>query len=464
MAGKYYSNKVKIILQLSDLFFLNLAFIFASYVTIRNFSFLPKDQTFTFLVLINFVWIVLSNISDLYHIDRVIKIDKKIYKTAIIITAQCLIVSFIAKLSGIISYSTYQITIFYILIYYFIFIGKIIILKILKFLRKNGFNSRTIVILGGGKVGDEIRSNLLTDFSFGFKYLGIFDDNPNGCQHLSEVLGTLDDFKKYAPKNKVEEVFIALPDYAYAKVVDLIRFCDHNTIRVKIVPDFSRYIRAKIKLDFYGNVPIILLREEPLELTSNRFIKRGFDIFFSIIIIIFVLSWLIPLMGILIKIYSKGPVFFLQRRTGLNNKEFDIIKFRTMRVNQDANKMQARKGDPRITSIGRFLRKTNLDEFPQFINILLGNMSIIGPRPHMIEHTKFYSKIIDSYMVRHFAKPGLTGWAQVNGYRGDTTNPAQMEGRVKHDVYYIENWSFFLDIQIFFKTIYNMFKGEPNAI
>jgi lipopolysaccharide/colanic/teichoic acid biosynthesis glycosyltransferase len=163
-------------------------------------------------------------------------------------------------------------------------------------------------------------------------------------------------------------------------------------------------------------------------------------------------------LGLFIKLTSKGPIFFTQHRTGLNNKEFYIIKFRTMRLNAEADTMTARKEDPRRTKVGRFLRKTNIDEIPQFINVFLGNMSIIGPRPHMLSETVHYSKIIDSYLVRHFIKPGLTGWAQINGFHGNSVNPTIMRARVKYDVYYIENWSVALDIKIFFITIYDMFR------
>ena len=464
MAGKHYSNKVKIILKFCDLVFLNLAFIVASLYSTHTFSFLPQNQTIVFLIMINLIWYVLASNSDLYDIRRHIHIDKKIYKVAFIISIHYVIISVILKLSGVFHYASREIIVLYLLIYYFMFTGKVSVFLILRSLRSRGYNTRNVVIIGGGDVGEEIRSYLLADYSFGFMYLGIFDDNPEGCKSKLEVLGTLEDFKIYATQNSLDEVFLALPDSASVKVLDIIRFCDSNTIRVKIVPDFMRYIRAKIHLDFYGNIPIIRLRDEPLEGLRNRFVKRSVDILFSCMVIILVLSWLVPVMGILIKFHSKGPIFFTQRRTGLNNNEFDIIKFRTMRVNNEANTKQATKGDPRITSIGAFLRKTNIDEFPQFFNIFLGNMSLIGPRPHMIKHTVYYSEIIDCYMVRHFVKPGLSGWAQVNGFRGDTTNPEQMEGRVKMDVYYLENWSPLLDTRILFQTVYNVIRGEENAV
>ena len=170
-----------------------------------------------------------------------------------------------------------------------------------------------------------------------------------------------------------------------------------------------------------------------------------------------------PVLAILIKLNSKGPIFFVQDRSGEDNRSFKCIKFRTMQVNSDADKKQATKEDARITKIGAFMRKTNLDELPQFFNVLWGNMSVVGPRPHMLTHTEEYRKRIDNYLVRHYAKPGITGWAQVNGFRGETKTLDAMEGRVKHDIYYIENWSFLLDLKIVWLTVWNMIRGEENA-
>ena len=458
MAGKNYSNRVIFILLIGDLIFLNLAFIATSYITSRSLSFLPIDQTFSFLVIINLFWSVLAVNSDLYKIDRFVQVHKNMSKAILIVILHYIAVSLILYTTDVFNLSTYRLIIFYIFIFFFLYAGKIILLLMVKYLRKKGANLQTVVILGGGKVGDEIKALIMADYSFGYKYLGTFDDKSSVCQFKSPKAGSLSEFKDFALKNRVDIAFIALPDDAQDMAADLMQFCDDNTIRVKIVPDFNRYIRARIKLDYYGNIPIILLHDEPLESYRNQFLKRAFDIIFSSLIIIFVLSWLIPVLGLFIKLTSKGPIFFTQHRTGLNNKEFYIIKFRTMRLNAEADTMTARKEDPRRTKVGRFLRKTNIDEIPQFINVFLGNMSIIGPRPHMLSETVHYSKIIDSYLVRHFIKPGLTGWAQINGFHGNSVNPTIMRARVKYDVYYIENWSVALDIRIFFITIYDMFR------
>jgi putative colanic acid biosynthesis UDP-glucose lipid carrier transferase len=205
------------------------------------------------------------------------------------------------------------------------------------------------------------------------------------------------------------------------------------------------------------------LRSEPLDDVGNRIKKRILDIVVSFLVIVFILSWLVPILGLLILIESRGPVFFSQLRTGKNKKPFYCYKFRSMRKNKDADFKQATVNDNRVTKIGKFIRRTSLDEFPQFLNVFKGNMSLVGPRPHMLKHTNDYSKVVDEYMVRQFLKPGITGWAQVNGYRGEITNPEQIQMRVNKDLWYLENWSLWLDIQILFLTVYQIFKGDKNA-
>jgi len=200
-----------------------------------------------------------------------------------------------------------------------------------------------------------------------------------------------------------------------------------------------------------------------LENLLNRSKKRAFDIVFSIFVIVFVLSWLLPILAILIKLGSSGPVFFVQIRSGRNNRPFRCYKFRSMRVNKNADKKQATRDDERITKIGAFMRRTSLDELPQFFNVFRGNMSVVGPRPHMIKHTKQYSQLIDRFMVRHFLKPGITGWAQIKGLRGEIKTVDDMLKRVEADVWYLENWSFLLDLKIIFLTLKNSILGDKNA-
>jgi putative colanic acid biosysnthesis UDP-glucose lipid carrier transferase len=232
---------------------------------------------------------------------------------------------------------------------------------------------------------------------------------------------------------------------------------------MKFLPEPGELPYRQMKVDFYDVLPVLIFRSIPLDDVVNKVIKRTFDIVFSLAVIILILSWLIPILGILIKLNSKGPVFFKQYRTGLDNKKFKCWKLRTMTVNGESDSKQAKRGDARITSIGAFLRRTSLDELPQFFNVLRGNMSVVGPRPHMLQHTEQYSRIVNKFMVRHFIKPGITGLSQVRGFRGETTEVHQMRGRIKLDIFYLEHWSFFLDIKIIFHTVINIFRGEDNA-
>jgi putative colanic acid biosynthesis UDP-glucose lipid carrier transferase len=213
----------------------------------------------------------------------------------------------------------------------------------------------------------------------------------------------------------------------------------------------------------FDHIPVIAVRAEPLESMLNRMVKRFFDFAFSCFVIVFILSWLFPILAIIIKMQSKGPVLFVQLRSGRDNLPFKCYKFRSMRMNNDSDKVQATRGDKRVTKIGAFMRKTSIDELPQFFNVLMGEMSIVGPRPHMISHTEEYSKLIDQFMVRHFMKPGITGWAQVKGLRGETKTTEAMMERVEADVWYLESWSFLLDLKIIFLTVWNSVRGESNA-
>ncbi len=218
-----------------------------------------------------------------------------------------------------------------------------------------------------------------------------------------------------------------------------------------------------MELNVLGNMPVLSLRNEPLQHPMNRAIKRTFDVFFSFVFLCSLFPVIYIIVAIGIKMSSPGPVFFKQRRTGERGREFYCYKFRTMKVNKDADTKQAIKGDSRTTYFGELLRKSSIDELPQVINVLKGEMSVVGPRPHMLKHTQQYNELIDKYMLRHLVKPGITGWAQVTGYRGETKELSQMEGRVVRDVWYLEHWSFFLDIKIIYQTVINMFRGEKNA-
>ena len=241
-------------------------------------------------------------------------------------------------------------------------------------------------------------------------------------------------------------------------------FIKYNNLKIlKFLPDNKNIYTKKLKFEYYDYLPILSLRDIPLHRPLNALIKRTFDILFSLLMIFGLLIWIGPILAILIRLESKGPLFFIQKRSGLDNRAFNCYKFRSMAMNKDADKQQASKNDMRITKIGKFIRKTSIDELPQFYNVLFGNMSVVGPRPHMLKHTDEYASRVDKYMLRHFVKPGITGLAQVKGYRGEIQKESDILNRIKLDIFYIENWSFLLDIKIIVQTILNVFKGEDKA-
>jgi putative colanic acid biosynthesis UDP-glucose lipid carrier transferase len=321
---------------------------------------------------------------------------------------------------------------------------------------------RKVIIVGAGHSGSALYSFFIQSDSIGHRFMGFFDDNIEASHHKGLIVGGLSDLKTYCLKEGIEEIYFAQPLNQKDVIDDLTRFADDNFIYFRIVPDFSGIVQKDVNMYFLDSIPVITIRKEPLEVVFNKIIKRTFDIAFSLAVILFIFPIVLPIIALAIKLSSEGPVFFTQLRPGKKNRLFKCYKFRTMRINNQTE-LQATKYDPRITNVGRFLRKTNLDELPQFFNVLLGDMSVVGPRPNMINQLEEYSKVIEKYKVRHFVNPGITGYAQVNGYRGETKQLQLMQKRVEYDVMYMENWSFFLDIKIIFLTVWNMIKGEKNA-
>jgi len=340
---------------------------------------------------------------------------------------------------------------------------RVVMRVVVKIYRRKGYSVKNVIIVGAGKNGLELYKVLKNDMAYGFNVYGFFDDNEALRGELPNYLGRLKETETFIETHPVDEIYCTIPGANSEKISGLLSFAEKHMIRFYILPDFYRDIKKSMVMEIMEYVPLLSIRNEPLQSASNRAVKRAFDIVFSSLVLLLLYPILYLVIGTLIKISSPGPILFKQIRTGLYGKDFNCYKFRTMRVNNDADVKQATRNDPRTTPIGAFLRHTNLDEIPQFMNVLKGDMSVVGPRPHMLKHTEQYSKLIDKYMVRHLVKPGITGWAQITGYRGETKTLEQMEGRVKRDVWYIENWSFFLDLKIIYVTVVNMFRGEKNA-
>jgi len=334
---------------------------------------------------------------------------------------------------------------------------------VIRYFRSLGHNIHRVVFVGGKDNILELYQEMKNPF-YGYKVLGYFCEKPvDTFPEQMTFLGSIESVIPYLKENRVQQLYCCLPSAQAADIRPIISYCEHNCIRFFSVPNVRTYLKRTMQMEILGQVPVLYIREDPLMLIENRFIKRSFDILVSGIFMI--PFWLIiyPVVGLITKSTSPGPVFFKQKRNGLNGEEFYCYKFRSMKVNADSDKLQATKDDPRKTKFGNFLRKSSIDELPQFINVLKGDMSIVGPRPHMVRHTEEYSALIDKYMVRHWVRPGITGWAQVTGARGETKELSQMEDRIKKDVWYIENWSFWLDIKIMFLTVYNAVVGDKQA-
>ena len=334
--------------------------------------------------------------------------------------------------------------------------------RILRYIRSRGYNFKRVVIVGAGPAGISLYNELQSDAGYGFRFLGFFDSDMSFEKFVPQFRGDIGAVGTFCLDNQVDEIYCALPDKENRKIIDLY-FSEQNGIRFFILPEISQYIPRRLHYQIMGNIPLLSICKEPLQRWTGRCAKRFFDFLLSLIITLLAPIWYLPI-AFMVKLSSPGPVLFRQKRTGYMGKEFNCLKFRTMRINVDADKLQATANDPRITRIGHFLRKTSLDELPQIFNILKGDMSFVGPRPHMLKHTRDYSAIIEKYMVRHFVKPGLTGWAQINGYRGETRELWQMEKRVEYDIWYIENWNILLDLKIIFLTFVLLLKGDENAV
>lgn len=412
--------------------------------------------SFYFAIFISLSWVIISlNIGfyEVYRFTKVVAIGNRILKQFALYTIVCfaflgLYIKDADPRETLIytSISLLAISSFKLFVYYFL----------RKYRTLYGGNFRKVVILGNPKRVEQLAS--------------FFDDNPDYGYQLVKIFSTEKDKKiaiqdcyDFVKEKKIDEIYCSLFDLTNTQVNDVINFADNNLKILKFLPDNKEFFARNLKLDYYGYIPILSLRSIPLDDVVNQLLKRAFDIVFSLFIIIFVLSWLTPILAYFIKRESKGPVFFMQMRNGLNYKEFNCYKFRSMKPNEDADIEQVSKNDPRITAVGRFMRKTSIDEVPQFLNVFLGEMSVVGPRPHMVSHTEMYAQKVDKFMVRHFIKPGITGLAQTNGFRGEVENDQDIIYRVKYDIFYMENWSLLLDLKIIFMTLVNAIKGEEKA-
>lgn len=444
----------RIALFVSDLIFLNLAIILS--YSVFHIKLLGEDRVNGIYLFIysNLAWLFLIVVSNPYSYSRNWAVSRILKNQASFIFIHLMVVAslifFFRK-----NYDPLQIGVIYLVFVPAFFIWKLWMLSIFNTFTKANRIVKNIIIIGQGELARDVRRYFLIHRDLHCRFLGLFEPSLN-------VL-PLEQIEKFCKEQKVEEIYCCLPNVDNGELRKLVDYGLNALIRVKLVEDYQPFQQRSLGLEQYGQIPVLNITIIPLDDWNNQMLKRIFDLFFSITVIIAILSWLLPLVTLAIKLDSRGPVFFRQRRNGINNKPFDCIKFRTMYVNPDANQKQATKDDTRITRIGSFLRKSSLDEFPQFFNVLQGSMSIVGPRPHMIRHNEEYGKIIAKFMGRHYIRPGITGLAQSMGYRGETKNLIDMRNRVKLDRFYIENWSFILDMKIIISTVLSLFTGSEKA-
>ena len=461
-------NKKSIYYQrlIADLFLLNISFLIAAILAQPLQILIDRNSMFILLLILNILWFFNATITGFYeeiYLRSIAAQFINITKSTVVQIGAAVLFIFLAKED---LFTRNFIVLFGILLFVSVSLRTVIFKNILQTLREKGKSVRNLLIIGAGEVGQNFKKTITDNPDFGYSFVGFLDDNITE----SEVIGRVNDLEKIISSNNIDELVIALQNESTQKLDDIIRICNINAIKIHIIPDYFRFLSSRFQVSTIGNFPIITARDEPLEEVNKRFIKRTFDIFFSLLVIILVLSWLFPIIAILTKLTSRGPVLFLQERIGAKNENFKCYKFRTMKTEESKSTefKPVVAGDERVTGLGRILRRTNIDELPQFFNVLIGDMSVVGPRPHAIPYQDMYGQVFEEIKLRHNVKPGITGWAQVNGFRGDVEdeelNKQRTIQRMKYDLWYIENWSMKLDIQIILMTVWQMIKGETNAV
>lgn len=467
------NNLIRNIVIFSDFIALNLLF-YAFLQFERTYLHLNTGSFGNWLALMQNFGMVIAQyyFSTIIH-QRIVGSEQVLRQTTYLSFTQILSASILTKIFFSIENFTTPNIEFYVYFGGLLYIALIIIRfterYCIKRYRSIGKNSRTVIFIGSDKSLIGLYDSLVSDPSTGYRVIGYYanelmEDAPGGLKHLGDLndLNNVIENTDVLKVDSMDEVYCSLSWSKHDEVNRIMKYCDKNVIHFYYIPIYAESFGHSLKIESIGNTITFTNYETPLSLPANRLVKRTFDLVISCISLLCLLP-IIPIIALIIKIQSPGPIFFKQARTGMNGKEFQCYKFRSMHVNKDADLVQATEHDPRKFSFGNFMRKANIDELPQFWNVFIGNMSIVGPRPHMLHHTETYAQLIDKYMVRHFVKPGVTGWAQVTGFRGETKELWQMEGRVKRDIWYIENWSIWLDLRIIWRTAKQLIIPDQKA-
>lgn len=462
-----YQKSLRYIRLLLDLLTIVPAYLISVWI-----EFYPKTPVFSYkiffiLIFLILIWLTSSTFSDAYDEFRSRNFTFEIgslAKNVFIQSLSTVVILFFIKHKHL---DESFIAIYPTFLFNFLLINKMAVRKILQMQRKKGFLLRNLIIVGTGELGKSFFDILQKNPQFGYKVVGFLDDKKQDILN-GLYLGEITQLDEILASSNINDVIIALPDYSIKKLEEVIKTCENHTIRVKVIPDYFRFMSSKYKFSMFGRFPIVSIREDRLNEFHWQVFKRSFDLAVTLFLFLTVFWWLWPIMGFAIKMSSAGPIYFKQERWGRHNQRFIAYKFRSMKtdcsdISSDGKYVQATKDDPRITRIGGFLRRTSLDELPQFINVLKGDMSLVGPRPHPTPLNIESKNQVYLYMLRHLVTPGLTGWAQIKGHRGETTTIEAMQQRINHDVWYIENWSFWLDIQIILLTIWLMLIGDKKA-
>lgn len=461
--NRQFERYLQITLVVLDFLALNIVYFVFQIVFTRSIHFESSNAYLKYIILANTAWLLLAFFLRTYSLTIIFNFEDFTKRTIQVFLIWIIILLFYLFFSRELIVSRFFIISTMIGFGFGLLVNKFIYLGIFRYFRNSTFLIKKIIILGYNETAKKLAIHFEQD-ALNTQIIGFIEDEEN-IQELSHypILANIDDTLRIAKELNVQEIFSTITPEQNKYIYELMYQSEKECIRFRIVPNLSVFITREVHIEYYGDLPILSLRKEPLDDVGNRIKKRALDIFISLLVTVFILSWLMPLIGILVLLESGRPVFFKQLRTGKDKKPFYCWKFRSMKANKDADLKQASRNDNRITNLGKLLRKTSLDEFPQFINVLRGEMSLVGPRPHMLKHTSDYSKVVNDYMVRQFIKPGITGWAQINGYRGEISNPEQIKMRVNKDLWYLENWTLWLDIRILFLTIYYVFKGDAKA-
>jgi len=460
MSPYRFSNFFPLVFFITDLLCLNVGLLAANYDRFGVFVYLNESYLSLQLVL-NASWLIIFLATKLHKISREFRLIDHLNKvlTALVINLSLVFALwFIAKPFY---YSRQHLFVTYLVFTVLLILWRSAWHYFIRYYRLKGYNIRNVVIVGYSDLGTELERFIRFNPAIGYKFHGYFDNNSKEAR--GRYLGEISEIKEYHEKNPIDVLFCFLPRLYDKEIKGLIDFAENNLVKIKIISQFSRLGNKNLSIQKYGGIPVVNVGDIPLDKKINQFVKRAFDVIFSSLVILFIFSWLIPIIALLIKLESPGPVFFKQNRNGRDNLPFLCWKFRTMVVNKESDSKQATKNDPRITKIGAVLRKTSIDELPQFINVFLGNMSVVGPRPHPIKLNEEFRPQIDRFIQRHAVKPGITGLAQAKGFRGETAVFSDMSGRVRLDRFYVKNWSLILDFKIIILTMVSILKGSENA-